>query len=414
MRGEEGQVHLRSLARTGREIFLRRRVSTPSREVRSSQSRRRRRRRRRRRSVFFSSGRSVPSVVNIGRCSSMTSRRKCLPKISRSILLSPKLKCRSAIDCSTLCSIRRSFSSVPQVSSLHLLHSPFFISLCEEYCSRMAQPSLESSPYLQTLGTGLQQGISIFWTGPKVVSRRVTSSHLADVQRVLKRRVTIWENLNANDYDQRRLCLGPLTGRSSDLIGQLNGLLINPNCEFEVNFIPLNTLAQWFHSSPATPYRVEEALEKALRDWLDELPGLTLDDLRLLVDFFYLPYQNGRQAQTLLNEFYWLRWTCEEKIDEEWKRRSSIYREKVKEIQHFYERMIAMNNRAVLYDLYGYIQDLNSCISLSRQFLQWLEERPSSSSSSSSSFMSGDVEPWNIRGALAGDFLVRLFSFRSF
>jgi protein O-GlcNAcase/histone acetyltransferase len=55
----------------------------------------------------------------------------------------------------------------------------------------------------------------------------------------LKRPVTIWDNLNANDYDQRHLCLGPFTGRSSDLSFRLSGMLINPNCEFELNFIPL-------------------------------------------------------------------------------------------------------------------------------------------------------------------------------
>lgn len=272
----------------------------------------------------------------------------------------------------------------------------------------MARPLLDTSPYLQTIGDGLHSKISIFWTGPKVVSRRITAAHLRDVQRVLKRRVTIWENLNANDYDQRRLCLGPLTGRSTDLIEELNGFLINPNCEFEVNFIPMNTLGQWFRSSKDNPYQVDNALTQALLDWREEeLKGLSIEDARLLVDFFYLPYENGRQAQQLFNEFYWLRWNAEKKNDvDEWKQRSLAYQERVKEIGRFYERLIQMSNRALLYDLYGYIQDLNSCISLSSQYLRWIDQRQPSSI-----FMSGDVEPWAIRGALSGDFLVRSFFF---
>ena len=180
-----------------------------------------------------------------------------------------------------------------------------------EYCSQMAKPSLEKSLYLQTIGNGLDENIEIFWTGkfscasferwrdrdesfvgPRVISRRLTSSHLSVVNNLLRRPVTIWDNLNANDYDQRRLCLGPLAGRSSTLSSHLSGLLSNPNCEFELNFIPLNTLGQWFQSiqihsnreqidddeendDPSTDplksiYQPEQALSHAIHQWLTE------------------------------------------------------------------------------------------------------------------------------------------------
>lgn len=39
-----------------------------------------------------------------------------------------------------------------------------------------------------------------------------------------------------------------------------------------------------------------------------ELPfRLTVDDLLLLVDFFYLPHQHGKRALQILNEFKWLK-----------------------------------------------------------------------------------------------------------
>lgn len=34
---------------------------------------------------------------------------------------------------------------------------------------------------------------------------------------------------------------------------------------------------------------------------------LTYDDIRLLVEFFYLPYQHGLNAQQIFLDFYWLR-----------------------------------------------------------------------------------------------------------
>ena len=111
--------------------------------------------------------------------------------------------------------------------------------------------------------------------GPKVVSRSITLSHLLVVNKVLKRRVTIWENFNANDYDQRRLCLGPFSGRSSNISSQICGMLTNPNCEFELNFIPLYTLGQWFQSidhqqTSNNNYHLDKALDEALHHWLPQ------------------------------------------------------------------------------------------------------------------------------------------------
>ena len=62
---------------------------------------------------------------------------------------------------------------------------------------------------------------------------------------MLKRKPLIWDNLHANDYDQRRLFLGPYVGRSPSLIPHLAGVLTNPNCEYTVNFVAIHTLAQW-------------------------------------------------------------------------------------------------------------------------------------------------------------------------
>ena len=163
---------------------------------------------------------------------------------------------------------------------------------------------------------------------------------MKEVNQVLQRRVTIWENLNANDYDQRRLCLGPFSGRSTNICSHLNGMLINPNCEFELNFIPLNTLGQWFQSfaqqSGENDYQVNEALHRAIEQWLplfnqvdqfflckssfsifflvnskNKSSMIEYDDVKLLIDLFYLPYQNGVTAQKLLNDFYWLRFYCD-------------------------------------------------------------------------------------------------------
>ncbi|CAF4022767.1 unnamed protein product, partial [Rotaria sp. Silwood1] len=80
--------------------------------------------------------------------------------------------------------------------------------------------------------------------------------------------------------------MGPYTGRSLNISNEINGILLNPNCEFELNFIPLNTLGQWFKLininekdnnynnkdfiKTSSIYEVNKAFEKSLIDWLPE------------------------------------------------------------------------------------------------------------------------------------------------
>lgn len=62
---------------------------------------------------------------------------------------------------------------------------------------------------------------------------------------MLQRPPLVWDNLHANDYDSRRVFLGPFKGRPRGLRAHLRGLLLNPNCEFEANYVPLHTLGAW-------------------------------------------------------------------------------------------------------------------------------------------------------------------------
>lgn len=243
-------------------------------------------------------------------------------------------------------------------------------------------------------------------------------SSIEKLTSVLGRAPVIWDNLHANDYDQRRLFLGPYSGRSTALISKLNGVLTNPNCEYGANYIPIHTLAQWAKcgmalarrpspakqammleiegsnngtsstavtgeentSSPGsfkmantqqsksdvTLYDPKVALEISIRQWchefsiprrkpehykpvknassvamafdagdhdvmseqgsegapllspkikdidaLKDTPPSTdpfsLEDLRYLVDYFYLPHLHGERAISLLEEFCWLK-----------------------------------------------------------------------------------------------------------
>ncbi|XP_013874525.1 protein O-GlcNAcase isoform X2 [Austrofundulus limnaeus] len=146
-----------------------------------------------------------------------------------------------------------------------------------EYCGSLCSPSVSKSPYLQTIGEDLLPNITVIWTGNKVISRKLSLDCLAEVETVLQRSPLIWDNLHANDYDSRRLFLGPFKGRDPQIRSHLRGLLLNPNCEFEANYIPLHTLGSWYRTGnedlkdEECEYCPDGALTAALRDWMEEL-----------------------------------------------------------------------------------------------------------------------------------------------
>uniref|UniRef100_A0A8C1RI27 protein O-GlcNAcase n=1 Tax=Cyprinus carpio TaxID=7962 RepID=A0A8C1RI27_CYPCA len=490
------------------------------------------------------------------------------------------------------------------------LGEPEIFLLCPtEYCGTFCYPNVPQSPYLRTVGEKLLPGIEVLWTGPKVVSKDITVESIEEVTKILRRAPVIWDNIHANDYDQKRLFLGPYKGRSSELIPRLKGVLTNPNCEFESNFVAIHTLATWYKSNmngvrkdvvmtdsedstvsiqiklenegsdeeleTDILYSPQIALKLALTEWLSEfgvphqynsrqvphsgtkstsidvpvltvpslgtsttvttvfqqpimspavplsdepdvlgkeeevevevekkesdeepmemvvekhdevedtknvnqilteivkakmtedlkpmdtdkeslteskspemsiqedsgsdiapmqtddqlnkevfVPGpnekplftaepLTLEDLTLLAELFYLPYEHGPKAVQMLKEFNWLRANSSyvsvnskandpEKVAE-WQSRAEKFEEMCCSVIQMFTRLSNSANRTILYDLYPYIWDIKSIISMLKSFVQWLGCR----SQSSAQFLSGDQEPWAFRGGLAGEF----------
>ena len=82
----------------------------------------------------------------------------------------------------------------------------------------------------------------------------------------------------------------------------MRGILTNPNTEFPLNQMALRTLAMYLQADGHWDDR--EAYLHALREWLPSFATVTgpvdFDDLVLLADCYYLPYQEGPEAEDLL------------------------------------------------------------------------------------------------------------------
>ncbi|ELV11635.1 Bifunctional protein NCOAT [Tupaia chinensis] len=109
---------------------------------------------------------------------------------------------------------------------------------------------------------------------------------------------------------------------------------------------------------------------------------VTLEDLQLLADLFYLPYEHGPKGAQMLREFQWLRANssvvsvnCKgkdsEKI-EEWRSRAAKFEEMCGLVMGMFTRLSNCANRTILYDMYSYVWDIKSIMSMVKSFVQWL------------------------------------------
>ncbi|TRY82648.1 hypothetical protein DNTS_032585 [Danionella cerebrum] len=303
-----------------------------------------------------------------------------------------------------------------------------------DYCAAFCTPCVSLSQYLNTVGEKLNPGIDVLWTGPKVVSQEISLASIEEVSAVLRRPPVIWDNIHANDYDPQRFFLGPYKNRPTALIPKLRGVLTNPNCEFELNFVALHTLAQWCRSradstggdDPNSDYNPHDALQLALTDLLVEFgksehpseqrcirtpaagenplfhaEPLQRSDLTLLSELFYLPYEHGDTATRMLRELHWLiTHSCSLPQSEEWHRRAKAFDQMCDAVVQMFNRLSNAANRLILYDLYNYICDIKSGVCLARAHVTALGGRDPHPALA----LTDDPEPWGFRGGLSGEF----------
>ena len=170
------------------------------------------------------------------------------------------------------------------------------------YCDRMERMQLGGAGYLDKVGRLLSPEIDVLWTGPEIVSAEIPVESIERLSRRIRRPPLIWDNLLANDYDLRRLCCGPYSGRPPDLRRAVRGIFINPNNEYLLNFIPLYTFAEFLRNDGE--WKPRDAFLSAAALWHPCFETVTkplaLADLILLADCFYLPHSEGPEAERLL------------------------------------------------------------------------------------------------------------------
>lgn len=172
------------------------------------------------------------------------------------------------------------------------------------YCGRMAEQGVGGKDYLSVLGKELLPDIQVFWTGPEIISHQITPAAARELAEVLRRKPVIWDNLHANDYDGRRFFCGPYAGRAAELKSEVAGVLSNPNNEFPLNYVPVRTLGKFVQSDKG--WNPRRAYLQAMREWLRRFgtcgEAISLRDLVLFGDCYYLPHEEGPEAEALYQQ----------------------------------------------------------------------------------------------------------------
>jgi protein O-GlcNAcase/histone acetyltransferase len=263
------------------------------------------------------------------------------------------------------------------------------------YCGRMAQRRHGGQDYLATVGRELLPEIDVFWTGPEIISREITLSHVEEVGAVLRRKPLVWDNLHANDYDGRRFFCGPYAGRAPELRPAVSGLLSNPNCEMPLNFVPLRTLAGFVRCDGAWDAR--QAYLSAMQEWhlrfVSVRQAVSVEDLVLFGDCYYLPYQEGPEAEALCADLRTLLVT----EPAEWGGAAGAFRQAARRLRDFCVCMAELRDRSLFHALSRRLWELREEMDL---LLDYVEYKSRCARCDVSSYRSDFHLPGTYRGGM--------------
>ncbi|TCP59235.1 hyaluronoglucosaminidase [Tumebacillus sp. BK434] len=132
---------------------------------------------------------------------------------------------------------------------------------------------VKDHPYWQTLREQLDPAISVIWTGPEILSKKIDSADADKVAQLLGRKPLIWDNYPVNDYtyaiaNEPQLFFGPLEARSEDLQAHVSGLLANPMVQPESSKPALYSISKYLQNPAAYDP------EKSYVEGLSELKGV--------------------------------------------------------------------------------------------------------------------------------------------
>ncbi|XP_071171502.1 protein O-GlcNAcase-like [Mytilus edulis] len=157
------------------------------------------------------------------------------------------------------------------------------------------------------------------------------------------------------------------------------------------------------------------------------MEDFTCDDIQMIVDFFFLPFEHGIKSSQLLDDLHWLKSNSHlvmEKKEQtpemgEWMTKANSFTDSVKMLRAVSKRLVELPNISAVQELFPYAWDLLGILETCSGYVSWLGKgcananglqqqallagQTWSSHGYKEAFMSGDQEPWVFRGGVQGE-----------
>jgi hyaluronoglucosaminidase len=156
--------------------------------------------------------------------------------------------------------------------------------------------------YVERLGELIDPAIQIFWTGPEVCSRELSTVHLQRVTEQLRRPPFLWDNYPVNDGQRmsQYLHVRAFVGRNGDIAPHVAAHGINPALQPTLTRIPALSLVDCYRLG--SEYDYADAFLRAARAVLgDTLAARLHEDVLFLQD---LGLDRLGEKEALLRERY--------------------------------------------------------------------------------------------------------------
>ena len=108
--------------------------------------------------------------------------------------------------------------------------------------------------YLRTLGSNLNKGIEIMWTGNSVV-HCIDQESMDWINQRIDRKAYIWLNFPVSDFVRDHILLGPAYGNGLDIADDVSGFVSNPMEHAEASKISLYGIADYTWNMKAYDYQ---------------------------------------------------------------------------------------------------------------------------------------------------------------
>jgi hyaluronoglucosaminidase len=118
--------------------------------------------------------------------------------------------------------------------------------------------------FLENLANYLPPNVPCCWTGPSVVSKKITLPHVRKITKLIGRPLILWDNYPVNDLSMKdELHLGPLQHRDPHLPQAVYAYLNNPLVQEELSFVPLATCFDYAANPVA--YKAEKSWNEIVK-----------------------------------------------------------------------------------------------------------------------------------------------------